>query len=184
MRERFWSYYVELGHNMCFYKAYSIHARRINNIVSGILLVTSAGGIATLAYWDKYPVIWSIVVIISQGLQALSPLFQASKQCEALKYIRQDIKSLFDELSNYWSFIDDKNDEEINKMLSFFRKKEDEIINRFAADIDFPKTNKCEKSARNENSVYFWYHYGVRIEEKYYEPESSTEPTVKADSIA
>lgn len=172
MRDKLFKYYVEFGHELCYLRNYSISARRISNVYSGFLMLVSAGGIVSLSYWNKYPVIWALITVAAQILQTLKPLMQSSKQRQALIYIIQDANVLFDELCLYWDTVGaydpplEENDKIAAKILSV-KQRYDQSLDRYAANLDFPKKNRLTNKAKIENSRYFWYHYGVKIEEEY-----------------
>lgn len=171
MRDELFKFYVELGHNLYYLRAYRISARRISNAYSGFLMLASAGGIVTLTCWDKMPVLWAIIAAAAQALQALKPLLQSSKQRDALQYILQDTTALFDEVSMYWDTVGAREcsldlGEEIADNLARWMDLQRKTSDRFSANLDFPFKKRLEKKAKMENTRYFWYHYGVRPEEE------------------
>lgn len=169
MREEFWNYYVEFGHSYHYLQRYYISSRRIGSIYSGILLLASAGGIATLSCWAKYPTIWALITAAAQVLQALKPLMQSSKQRESLKFIMQDAGAIFDELAEYWERIDTIDPgTDISAEIRSYKQRFSQVQDRFAGDIDFPEKKRLINLAKKDNAIYFWYHYGVKIEEEYY----------------
>lgn len=172
MRDELFKYFVELGHDLCYLRAYSISARRFSNVYSGFLMLVSAGGIVTLSCWGIYPVIWALIVAAAQILQVLKPLMQAPKQREALKYIAQDISIIFDDISTYWDTVGayDPPLEDglaIAAKIDSFKLMARNTKVRFAADLDFPFKEKLDRKAKAENAKYFWYHYNVNIEEEF-----------------
>ena len=172
MRDQLFQYYVEFGDELCYLRNYSMSARRISNVYSGFLMLVSAGGIVSLSYWTKYPVIWALVTVAAQVLQTLKPLMQSSKQRQALTYIIQDANVLFDELSLYWNTVGAydpplEDDEKIAARILSIKQRYRQSLERFAANLDFPKKNRLKNKAKIENSRYFWYHYGVKIKEEY-----------------
>ena len=165
MRDCLFKYYVELGHKLSYYRAYSISVRRIKNIYSGFLMLVSAGSITTLVVWKQFPMIWSAIVLIAQVLQTLQPLSQAAKQHQALKYIIQDTESIFNSVQKLWdsvyayksdNFFDDTND-----IIAEFRTSENKSIERFASDIDFPFKKRLDQK---DNLRFFEYYYNVKPE--------------------
>lgn len=170
MRDELFRYYVELGHKLNYYRAYSISARRIKNAYSGFLMLVSAAGIATLSCWDKLPILWSVIALSAQVLQVLQPLTQSAKQKEALKYIIQDTSKIFDDVRELWDSVGAYEIPagcDFYKELAKFRRREDDVIERFASDLDFPHKKRLEKKAKENNSDYFRYHYNAHIAEEW-----------------
>ncbi len=168
MRDAFFAYYVSFGHALCYKRKYKISTRRIGNVYSGFLMLVSAGGIATLTCWQKYPTVWSIIVLLAQILQVLQPLTQAAKQWQALNYIIQDASDMMDEISAYWRAIERADppisDAEIEAKIETFQKRMRDSERRFAGNIDFPFKKRLDEKAFEENARYFWYYYGVKPE--------------------
>lgn len=169
MRDTFWLYYVELKHQTYYYQQYRMFCRHLTNTYSGFLMLASAAGIVTLSYWDAVPVLWSIIVLSAQVLQTLKPLLQAPARYNALKYILEELDRTADEMAQYWHEIDGKSEQEIQKAIFDFQCSESSYFKRFAPDLDFPFSKRCDKRAKEYNARYFWYHYGAKIEEVYSE---------------
>lgn len=170
MRNELFAYYVEVGHSLYYYKNYAISARRISNIYSGVLLLASATGIASLSIWERIPSVWTVVILVAQIMQALQPLTQASKQRDALQYIVQDVDELFNEIWEFWnksfaSEIEGKYEDEVMEQILVWKKREREINKRFSSNLDFPFKKRIDKKAKEENEKYFWYYHSVKIEE-------------------
>ncbi len=169
MRAVFFSFYVEFGHSLCYKRKYAISARRISSAYTGLLMLVSAGGIVTLSCWEKYPVLWSVITLAAQVLQVLKPLTQAAKQRQALSYINQDASRIWDEIRAYWDKIESKGNEiageEISEAIRRFEDRMRDSEERFSDGVDFPFKKRLDNAARQDNSKYFWYHYGVKPQE-------------------
>lgn len=169
MQDELFSYFVDLGHRLCYYRAYYISTRRISNIYSGFLMLASAGGIVTLSAWSKCPALFAILAFSAQVLQTLKPLTQASRQRAALKYILQDTEALFDEVQAYWDSVGaydppKASPEEITEKLNSFKARYKGSFSRFSDGIDFPFKERLDQVAGEENQGYFWYYYKVKKE--------------------
>ena len=172
MRDQLFRYFVEFGDELCYLRNYSISVRRISNFYSGFLMLVSAGGIVSLSYWNQYPVIWALITVAAQILQTLKPLMQSSKQRQALIYMIQDANVLFDELCLYWDTVGTydpplEDDEKIGAKILDIKRRYRNCVERFAADLDFPRKERLKVKAKEENAQFFWYNCGVRIEEEY-----------------
>lgn len=168
MRDEFFKYYVALGHSVCYYREYYIHTRRINNIISGFLLLTSAASVVTWSFWKQYPLVWTIIIVLAQVVQILQPLMQSSKQHEALKYIIQDTAVLFDDVCDVWEtnfLYETPNNSAAVPSLRELKQRERASKTRYAPEIDFPFKKRLDKRAQKTNTRYFWYHYQVKPEE-------------------
>lgn len=170
VRDELFDYYVEIGHNLFYYKYYAISVRKQNNAYSAILLLTSAAGVASLPLWEKVPMIWTIIILLSQIMQALKPLTPFSKQREALQYIVQDLDQIFNELWETWTRVytyglEAEDETAIMNKLIDWKKRERDIMTRFAPGLDFPLKKRASKKGAEENQKYFMYRHSVEIKE-------------------
>lgn len=168
--EQLFRYYVDLGHELELKKLYYKRLRRISRFLSGFLLLTSAGSIVTLSCWQKFPVLWVVISLAAQVIQTLQPLMDFSKKRDALGYIIQDERALFDQVCLYWNKIsriqvDDKTEYEIDDQVLAWKTRQREIRNRFLPDLDITPSKRMERKAKELNCRYFWYYYNVQIEE-------------------
>lgn len=171
LRDELFSYYVEIGHTMYYYKHYIMASKRTENLYSSFLLLASAWGIGTMALWEKIPAAWAIILFLAQVLQTIKPLMPFSKREEALRYIVQDYEQIFNEIWELWFTVYDhqmepENISEIKNTLLDWKRRERAAIDRFAPNLDFPFNKRADKKARKENEKYFWYHYSVKTEEE------------------
>lgn len=171
MRDELFSYYVEIGHTMYYYKHYFTLSKTIENCYTGFLLLTSALGIGTMSFWAKIPFVWAGIVFAAQVMQTLRPLMPFSKRADALRYIIQDYEQIFNEIWEVWFTVydhemEDENQELLKNRLLDWRKRERASVDRFASDLNFPFNKRADKKAREENERYFWYHYSVKTEEE------------------
>lgn len=176
MREELFNYFVKVGNDLQYYKLYSISTRRFRNVYTGITLLFSSAGFVALSIWDTFPILWALIMLFAQGIQALSPLFQASKQRDALKFILQDTSKIFNEIARYWDTIQlqisvpnlkQDSDQDIHSHICEWRERQESIEERFTGDVDFPVKKRLVKKAQIENEHYFWYHYKVKTQEEY-----------------
>ena len=168
MRDELFKYYVNLGHELHYERLYYISSRRINNIISGFLLVVSASSLAVL--WEAFPIAGTVIALFAQVIQALQPLSQAAKQRDALRFIIQDKNRLFNDVRAYWEKIGcyEMSQLEIDKTqrkLSKWRDREHKTYMRFSDGIDFPYKKRLNKKAGILNIKYFRYNYDAEIEE-------------------
>lgn len=171
MRDELFSYYVEMGHTMYYYKYYIMASKRMDNIYSGFLLLATAWGIGTMAFWEEIPAAWAVVVLLAQILQTIKPLMPFAKREEALRYISQDYVQIFNEIWELWFVVyghemEEENGDEIRRRILDWKKREQVSMDRFAPNLDFPFKKYVDKKARRDNEKYFWYHYSVKTEEE------------------
>lgn len=177
MDDELFNYYVKVGHDLQYYRLYSISARRFRNVYTGVTLLFSSAGFVALTIWDWFPVLWALLMLFAQAVQALSPLFQASKQRDALKFILQDTTKIFNEVARYWDSIQlqkrfpdlqQDSEQDIHKHICEWRERQTQIEDRFTGDVDFPVKKRFEEKAKAENAHYFWYHCNAKIKEEYH----------------
>lgn len=169
MRDEFFQFMVAYGHDLYYRIAYKRSSKRIGNVYSGFLLLTSAAGIASWSYWANNPTLWACITLAAQVFQVLKPLFSFDKQANALTFIVQDMQELFDEMEDYWHIVNSANppsDTDIQSQITDFKKRDRAIKDRFAPDIDFPTKKHLLKQVSKDNQQYFKYYYNVEVKEE------------------
>mgnify|MGYP005773825489 FL=1 len=178
MYDELFDYYVKVGHDLQYYRLYSISARRFRNVYTGITLLFSSAGFVALTIWDQFPILWALLMLFAQAVQALCPLFQASKQREALKFILQDTTKIFNEVAKYWNSIQlqkrfpdlkQESEQDIHSRIFEWRERQTQLEERVTGDVDLPVKKRLAAKAKIENEHYFWYHCNTKTKEEYHD---------------
>lgn len=160
MQDRFWSTITAIKFKHLYYDKYRDISHVRDRIISGVCLIVSSGAIATWGIWQKYPVIWSVLIAIAQVVQVLRPLFPYSKQISALDWLIPDLAKLASDAEHEWLTIHDATSEHIVELINQYDSQVVALESRFTSGIYFPERKKARSYAESENNAFFAYRYG------------------------
>ena len=167
MIDKFWNMYVDFKIAEYYYAGYSLASKRIDGAISAICLLASASSISAWYIWDKFPVIWIIIIGISQVLSVCKPLLPYAKRVSAAEYILQDLRPLIRDIDTKWGFDGSGiSDEEFRQLIQTYEGKRDDIEGRFASSHLFPENLKIHDKAQKSAIQYFKSRFYVEAVEK------------------
>nr|WP_297274754.1 hypothetical protein [uncultured Agathobaculum sp.] len=164
MREKFWTMFVEMKYKERYYWHYQLNSKRIIGIIDTVCLLSSASSIAAWGIWAQYPVVWAIILAVSQIFSVTKPLYPQSKQLIAFKFIIPAISKMLIGIEEDWARIDSEkySESEITALLTQYRKMLNELENTYVGDIYLPPSRICSKNAEQECKNYFNLYYDVK----------------------
>lgn len=128
------------------------------------LAIVSSSSVATWAIWKKFDLIWGIIIMASQVINAAKPYFPYFKvvrelniKSKELDFIAIDIESLW---YNYQKREIDEKDASAQHMV--LRKRAIEILS-FPEGIVFNHSKNDERRANEKMKIYLKSHYNIDI---------------------
>lgn len=164
MSNKFWSMLVDFKVAERYYWYYTNDSRKWDDLISGICLLTSATSISTWYIWNKFPVLWAILIALAQIVSVLKPLFPFYSRRIAARYIYQDISALCIEAEYIWGTVDSNANETLERHLLEFTKRYADIENRFSTPDLFPAKPKLHAKAQKDATTYFTVRYQTEVE--------------------
>lgn len=163
MRERYWSFYFSVKHELFYYKYFQLLFSRINWCITGFLSITTLSCIAAWSFWNNHQILWASLICVSQIIQALFPKLPYNDTLISTKFMISALDKLLLEIDSDWLSIDtlDLSDKKILKLLSKHQKSHSELINQFFSGEYLPVIKYCEKKAESECKTFFSIHYHV-----------------------
>lgn len=157
MRERYWKLYFSIKHESYYYKHFQLLLKRINWIITAILTLTTLSSIAAWDIWDKYRIVWAIIICFSQVIQALFPKLPYNDLLISTRFMISSLDRLLLDIDYDWMDIGihDLSDDEI---LVLFRKRQrcySSLVNQFFAGEYLPVIKYCEKKAERDCKCFF-----------------------------
>ena len=160
MRDRIWTNLANIKFKATYTGKVSRRSYNIGNIYSFFLAFASASSVAAWALWEKIPLVWATIVVISQILVIAKPYLPFVKGDREFA----DQSLLFDELylsyEKLWFEYAKHNvgEELIEKKFYILREKELDIHTRFK-HIICPKFKKLIHEADKETNTYLQTHF-------------------------
>ena len=159
MRNVIWYSYCDSKTNEYFCSIVTERYKKYD-ISSNIFLTFSASGsVAAWGIWEKYPILWLIIVILTQIIQFLKPFFLFPKYIEIYneKFILlQNINNKYEDL---WIKLENENINDTEVGIIFDKIKSESIqVDRFPNNLICLNFNKIHNEA-NENANRFMLRY-------------------------
>lgn len=163
MRDRYWSYFVSIKHKYFYYIAFQTLYSRINWCITAFLALTTLSCVAVWNIWDKIPIVWAMLICMSQVIQALFPKLPYNDLLISVKFIIPEVDSLLMDIEHDWLYIDihKPSDDDILSMLHKYDQRYHELTNQFFSGTFLPDIQYCSKKAEDNCKNYFATNYQV-----------------------
>ncbi|MDR0828670.1 MAG: hypothetical protein LBN95_00965 [Prevotellaceae bacterium] len=129
------------------------------------LAIASCGSIAAWAVWEIYPMIWALIIAVSQVITAVKPYFPYFKYVKEFNAKKLQIDSFNIELEKLWyKFENDRISEDEAAEIYFEIKTETAKTMNFSDDIVFKVTKEIEINADEKMKLFSKNNYHINIE--------------------
>ena len=160
MRTRIWNNLANIRFKSFYCNHCSALSRTLGNIYSFFLSFVSASCIAAWAIWQKYPILWAIIVAIAQIFHIARPYFMFLKSEKEFLAMSFEFKNLYLLYERLWY---DLENEAVTAELTekkFYELREKELqIERMYQSTHTPKLNciisKAQQDTYGELSLNF-----------------------------
>ncbi|PKV50795.1 hypothetical protein ATE84_2862 [Aquimarina sp. MAR_2010_214] len=165
MREQIWATLNDLK-----FKGYCLELvvekfQKWDRNVNIFLAITSSGSIGAWAVWQKYPMIWAGIIVISQVLTVIKPFFPYFKYVKELSAKRFRIENLNIEVEQLWYKLQNGKIGEDEAAEDYFEMKKQiaETFN-FNDDTIFNVKTEIVDKANNRMKVFLKNNYNIEID--------------------
>lgn len=143
-----WIFYLDL------YEENSYKWERRINIFSAVVSSTS---IAAWAIWQQFSYIWSIIIAISQVLNAIKAFLPYNKRLKVTITFLEDLKFLYNKIEYDWFKVSkgELTAEEINDILFAYKNEFTNIENKNLKEETLLDNEKFKKIADQKTDLYF-----------------------------
>lgn len=158
MREQYWQMYVEIKYRACYYKYFVIKFSFLNKCISGFLALTSVSSVAAWGLWNRFPLIWSSLICISQLIQALLPKLPYNDQIVSAKFMLAALDPLLLSIDYDWmdsEYITTYSDELYFNLIKKYQSQYSDLALQFFSGDYLPEMKCLETKAQAECQNYF-----------------------------
>lgn len=129
------------------------------------LAIASSGSIAAWAIWQVHPMIWGLIIAVSQVLTVLKPYFPYFKYVKELNSKSFSVELLNIDIEQLWYKVQNGkiSEDDAIKVYFNFRKRATGIFN-FEDDTMFNVNKKIKKKANDRMKVFLKNNYNTLIE--------------------
>lgn len=102
LQERYWKELVQLKFENFYLDEYLNHSYKLDNTINIITAISSSGSIAGWAIWNDLMIVWSIIIAVSQVINAIKPYLPFSKRLKTITSMNADVSALFNKAEYNW----------------------------------------------------------------------------------
>ena len=132
-----------------------------------ILALTSSASVAAWAIWQMYPLLWSLIIAISQVISVAKPYFPFSKYVRELNSKSVVLENFVIEFERLWSKMQTKRISEDSAEETHFEMKKQAIkLLEFSEDTIVNASEKMIAKGNEQMKNYLWTNYKIEIKTK------------------
>ena len=119
MQEKYWRYMVQIKAWIFYLDLYEESSYKWNRRINVFSAVVSSTSIAAWAIWQQFSLLWSIIIAISQVLNAIKVYWPYNIRLKLIASFMEDLKYLYNKMEYNWLKVSngELTEEEINDLL-------------------------------------------------------------------
>lgn len=182
MRNRYWTMYHRHKHFYYYYEEYQSRCSRTAKAVKVFLGLTSAGSIAAMLLSDRFPVLWAVLLAISQLVSLLEDNFGYSTAASALNFFVPDLDGILIDMEHDWDRINVEGLSDA-QIMELVHRRENEVralYQKYLTGLSIPGNNKhCKEVADSQRDLFFK-NYEIELNERGPAPDEPAADTSPA----
>lgn len=157
MQEKYWRYMVQVKAWTYYLDLYQEDSYKWDRIINIFSAVVSSTSIAAWAIWQEFSFVWSIIIAVSQVLNAIKSFLPYNTRQKAAMSFLEDLKVLYNKIEYNWFKVSDGEltEEEINELLFSFKNEYTNTENKNLKEGNLPDNEKLRKIADQKTDYYF-----------------------------
>ena len=157
MQEKYWRYMVQIKAWIFYLDLYEESSYKWNRRINVFSAVVSSTSIAAWAIWQQFSLLWSIIIAISQVLNAIKVYLPYNIRLKLIASLMDDLKYLYNKMEYNWLKVSngELTEEEINELLYTFKNEYTGIENKNMKEEILLDNENFKKEADQKTDFYF-----------------------------
>lgn len=161
--EAYWRNFVDIKIAEQYFSLYASHSQHRLWVINALCMIFSFTGVAS---WESSycpPVLSALIILSSQVVSVLQPLYPYSQRLYAAQCIYKEYTNLAllsEQTVNGYLYGDIK-DDNLLTLLEYAQQESNDIDNRFCSVNLFPKNARIHKAAEKSVSQYLTVHFNL-----------------------
>lgn len=155
-QDKYWTQLKELKTHIIYLQGYAEHADRLDKRVDIFLAVTSSTSIAAWAIWQKYPLVWSAIIALSQVITAIKPFLPHKQRVKAISELNDKFQNISLKCEKGWFAVAEGKltEEEIHEL--YISLKEESLLaeQNCLKNIVLPENKNILSKAERKADLY------------------------------
>jgi hypothetical protein len=163
-QHRYWNLLKGLRVHMLYLQKYAEHSEWWDKAINIFLALTSSSSIAAWAIWQRYQIVWAILIALSQVVTSIKPFLPYKQRLKAVSELNDKIQEISLNCEKNWFPVaeGELTEKEIHERYIELRDKSLEAERKCLEKMVLPKKRKILKKAEDEADQYLTtnYHFG------------------------
>jgi hypothetical protein len=157
IQKMYWETLVQIKHDQNYVDLYLSRSTRINNSLNLFTALVSSSSIAGWAIWQKLSILWSIIIVVSQIINAIKDYLPFSRRVKNLTDIYIKLADLFSKMDFLWFDISNgkMTEDDIHERLYTFKAERDKIESRTIGNQYLPNNKSVRAKSYDLTEKYF-----------------------------
>lgn len=155
-QNRYWSQLREIKTHVIYLHKYAAQSEWWDKAINIFLAITSSSSIAAWAIWQKYQIIWAIIIASSQVVTAIKPFLPYKQRIKAISDLNDRLQDISLNCERNWFAVAEGNltEEEIHNLYIEIKNDSLEAEKKYLKSIILPKNRRILRIAETEADIY------------------------------
>jgi hypothetical protein len=160
-QQRYWNQLKELKVHVIYLHLYAAHSEWWDKAINIFLAITSTSSIAAWAIWQKYQIIWAVIIAGSQVVTAIKPFLPYKQRLKAVSELNDKIQEISLECEKTWFSVaeGELTEKQIHDFFIQLKVKALTAEKKILNNIVLPKNDTMLKAAEKEADSYLQTNY-------------------------
>jgi hypothetical protein len=158
---RYWNLLKELKVHVIYLHHYAANSEWWDKAVNIFLALTSSSSIAAWAIWQKYQMVWAVIIALSQVVTAIKPFLPYKQRLKGISELNDRIQELSLECEKNWFSVaeGELTEKEIHDIFISIKDKSISAERKCLKNMVLPTNRKILKKAEQEADLYLSTNY-------------------------
>lgn len=164
MRNKIWASFCNIKFQSYLLGILIDKYQKLDRNINIFLALTTSSSVASWAIWQKYHLLWSIIILVSQVIQVVKPYFPYFKFVKELNIVNQKVGLIAIDFEKLWYKFDSKKISEQDASEEYFALKKmiSEAFN-FGEDVLLSTSKSNVNKANQRMKIFLKSNYNIDI---------------------
>ena len=155
-QSRYWSELREIKTHVIYLQKYAASSDWWDKAINILLAITSSSSIAAWAIWQKYSMVWAIIIALSQVITAIKPFLPYKQRLKVLGEFNDKLQEISLNCERNWFNVAEGKltEEEIHDLYINIKNQSLEAERKYLKNIVLPKNKRILREAEEEANLY------------------------------
>ncbi len=155
-QDKHWAQLKEFKTHVIYLQGYAEHADWWDKTIDIFLAITSSSSIAAWAVWQKYPLVWSAIIALSQVITAIKPFLPHKQRVKAISELTDKFQNISLKCEKGWFAVAEGQltEEEIHELYISLKEESLSAEQNCLKNIVLPENKSILSEAERKADLY------------------------------